>query len=298
MKFDSPASGRATFRGSGSGRSVVEGGTISEEGGGVGGRRATGLTKGGGLFGAGTGAVTGLAVVSNRSNTWALIVAMLLRRTVSLFALATLKAAWRAPSTITTVASHGDCCNTARRAASPTGWFARHCLLRSRNSSLAPDRNRTFEPDGRLRIDTSRSVEGLGGLGPYSGNDSRTAPLVMTLEGNLWTPDGFGIASDVSNSATTRHPKEWPTRITGAPSAAARRAASTTSWTFAPIWEGKLPAHLPLAIVVVLPKVASACVSAAQSPPPAPGHTTNVGRTLSAPSGALRFLTKASIVVF
>ena len=86
MKFDSPASGRATLSGSGSGLSVVEGGTILEEGGGVGGRRATGFTRGGGLCGAGTGAVTGLAVVSNRSNTCALITAMLLRRTVSLFA--------------------------------------------------------------------------------------------------------------------------------------------------------------------------------------------------------------------
>ena len=121
MKFDSPASGKATFSGSGSGRSVVDGGTISEEGGGVGGRKATGLTRGGGLCGAGTGAVTGLAVVSNRSKTCALMVAMFARRTVSLFAFATLKAAWRAPSTITTVGSQGDCCNTARRAASPTG---------------------------------------------------------------------------------------------------------------------------------------------------------------------------------
>ena len=83
----------------------------------------------------------------------------------------------------------------------------------------------------------------------------------MTLEGRRWTPDGFGTASLVSNSATTRHPNEWPTKITGAPSAAVfgRRRPS---WTFAPIWEGKLPAHLPLAIVVVLPKVAKACVSA------------------------------------
>ena len=154
MKFDSPASGRATLSGSGSGRSVVDGGTISEEGGGVGGRRATGLTKGGGLFGAGTGAVTGLAVVNNRSKTWVLIVAMFALRTVSLFAFATLKAAWRAPSTMTTVASHCDCCNTARRAASPTGCPERHCLLLSRNSSLAPDRNRTFEPDGRFLMET------------------------------------------------------------------------------------------------------------------------------------------------
>ena len=80
----------------------------------------------------------------------------------------------------------------------------------------------------------------------------------MTLAGRRWTPDGFGIASDVSNSVTTRHPNEWPTKTTGAPSVAALRAASTTNCTFAPIWEGKLPAHLPLAIVVVLPKVAKA----------------------------------------
>ena len=121
MKLARPASGRATFGGSGSGRSVVDGGTISDDGGGVGGLRATGFTRGGGLFGAGTGAVTGLAVVSNRSKTCVLMAAMLLRRTVSLFALATLKAACLAPSTMTTVASHCDCCNTARRAASPTG---------------------------------------------------------------------------------------------------------------------------------------------------------------------------------
>ena len=63
MKLARPASGRATFSGSGSGRSVVDGGTISEEGGGVGGRKATGLTKGGGLCGAGTGAVTGLSLI-------------------------------------------------------------------------------------------------------------------------------------------------------------------------------------------------------------------------------------------
>ena len=122
MKLARPASGRATLSGSGSGRSVVEGGTISDDGGGVGGLKATGFTRGGGLFGAGTGAVTGLAaVVNNRSNTCALIAAMLLRRTVSLFAFATLKAACRAPSTMTTVGSHWRRSKDRSRAASPTG---------------------------------------------------------------------------------------------------------------------------------------------------------------------------------
>ena len=57
----------------------------------------------------------------------------------------------------------------------------------------------------------------------------------MTLEGKRWTPEG-GTASLVSSSATTRHPVRWPTKITGAPSAAAGRAAPA-NWTFAPIWK-------------------------------------------------------------
>ena len=89
----------------------------------------------------------------------------------------------------------------------------------------------------------------------------------MTLEGKRWTPEGFGTASLVSSSATTRHPNEWPTKITGAPSAAARRAASTTNWTFAPIWEGKFPAHLPLAIVWVAGKILSSKASRQREAP-------------------------------